>query len=43
MKDKNKELSEDNSLKYFMKLLFIVLVVILFGVGIAFFTISYIV
>lgn len=35
--NKNKELSKDNSLKYFIKLLFLVFVLILFGTGIIFF------
>lgn len=33
MKKNNKELSKDNSLKYFIKLLLVVFVVILFSLG----------
>ena len=39
MEEKNKELSKDNSLKYFIKLLFAVFIIILFSVGIILLTI----
>ena len=39
MENKNKELSQDNSLKYFMKLLLLVFIVILFSLGVVSFVI----
>lgn len=43
MEDKNKELSsKDNSLKYFVKLLFLVFIIIGFSIGIISITIKFI-